>query len=155
MNLNDLNRKLRAVIDGISEKVNTTKIGEVAKELIVNRTSRGFGVNDSGGREGKLKPLKASYKKQRRRLRKQGRLSGETAPDKSNLTQTRQMLNSVNSRGETGKAVVFLDNAGANEKASLQEQAGRKFMNLSKGELDKIAKLIETQIANDIKKKGL
>jgi hypothetical protein len=131
------------------------EVAKVAKDIVIERTSRGFGVDKSEGKKERLKALSPRYKKQRRRLKKAGKLSGETTPNKSNLTQTRQMLNSVASKALTGVGIVYIDNSEARDKAEYQEDAGRKFMNLSKTETKQLVKLIEEQISNDIKKKGL
>ncbi len=132
-----------------------SEVAELAKDMVVNRTSKGFGVNSSNGPKVRLKGISESYKKQRRRLSKQGKLSAETSPQKSNLTKSRQMLSSVDSKASVGQAEVFLNNRKAEEKAKHQAEDGREFMNLSRTELNKITKLIEEKIIKDINKKGL
>lgn len=143
------------LITQVGSRDNMRQVGKLAKELVVNRTSRGFGVSRSEGPKEKLKALSPNYKSARRRLRKQGRLSSETTPTRSNLTKSRQMLESVDSNGQKNRAEVFLNDNAAETKAQLQAKQGRKFMNLSKDETKQITDLLEKQIINDIKKKGL
>ena len=131
------------------------EVGELAKDLVVTRTKKGMGVKKSEGKQAKLKGLSESYKKQRNRLRRQGKLANDTSPSESNLTKEGQMLQSVDSRAAKSVAEVYIKGQDNNKKAELQEKAGRTFMNLSKTEVNKIKKLIEQKIKADIKKKGL
>jgi hypothetical protein len=131
------------------------QVGKLAKEIVVDRTSRGFGVSQPEGNKEKLKSLSTEYKRDRRRLKKQGKLASQTTPTKSNLTKSRQMLDSVDFNGQKGKAEVFLNDNRAETKAQLQARQDRKFMNLSKDETKQVVKLLEEKIINDIKKKGL
>lgn len=130
-------------------------VADLAKSLVLDRTSKGFGVKRPEGNSERLKPLSESYKKERKRLSKRGKLSNQTTVGKSNLTKTRQMLNSVNAKASTAQAEVYLNNELARSKAEYQENDDRAFMNLSKNEVSKIKKLIESKLLNDIRKKGL
>lgn len=155
MTFKKLDIQIKALIEGVIKKNTMQEVADLAKSLVVNRTNRGFGVKTPEGKAERLKALSASYKRKRRRLKASGELSAQTTPAKSNLTKTRQMLDSVDARASTAKAEVFLKNERAKEKAELQANEGREFMNLSKNEVKKVKKLIEDKIINDIKKKGL
>lgn len=155
MNFKLLSIKLENLVKQAASKSNMEAATKLAKELVVSRTSRGFGVDSPEGQEKKLKGLSTSYKGKRKKLKRSGKLSSQTTPTKSNLTQTRQMLESVDYQAQQGKGTVFLNDNRAETKAQLQEQQGRKFLNLSKKETKEVTKLIEDQILNDIKKKGL
>lgn len=155
MTFKKLDIQLRTLLSGIVKKSVMLEIAEQAKSLVVERTSRGFGVKAPEGKAERLKGLSDSYKKKRRRLKAQGRLSGQTTPTKSNLTQTRQMLDSVDARASEARAEVFLNNERARDKAELQANDGREFMNLSKTEVNKIKVELEKKLINDIKKRGL
>jgi hypothetical protein len=155
VNLKQLEIKIKALVKEASRKTNMAKIAEEAKDMVASRTSRGFGVERPEGKKKRLKPLSPEYKKERRRLKQKGRLSADTTPQKSNLTQSKQMLNSLDTKARDGVATVFLNNGEANEKAKYQAKDGRSFMNLSKTETQKITKTLEDLITNDIRKKGL
>lgn len=155
MTFKDLEIKIAALIDGIVKKSTMDDVANMAKDMVVERTSKGFGVKVKEGPKERLKGLSESYKKQRRRLKKQGKLATETTPNKSNLTKSRQMLDSVAAKASTGQATVYLNNDKAGKKAEYQASEGREFMNLSKSEVNKIKKFIEEKIISDIKKKGL
>lgn len=155
MTFKDLNIRLRQLVSGVVDRETMGKVADRAKELVTDRTRKGFGVEAEGAPKTRLKGLSESYKKQRRRLRKQGKLDNSTTPGKSNLTQSGQMLKSLKTRASNGQAEVFLGNEEAKTKAKHQADSGRKFMNLSKTEQREIKKIIETELINDIKKKGL
>lgn len=155
MTFKDIGIKINAVIDGIVEKSTMKEVADLSKDLVKTRTKRGFGVNESGDKATRLKGLSESYKKQRRRLKRQGKLAGDTTPQKSNLTKKGKMIADVESRASTAKAEVFIKDESSRKKAELQAQQGREFMNLSKSEIDKVKKLLEKKIKDDINKKGL
>lgn len=155
MKFKDIGIKLKAVVDGIVEESTMREVGKLAKDMVVSRTKKGFGVSDNEGKATRLKGLSESYKKQRGRLKSQGRLAGDTSPRKSNLTKRGKMLRDVTFSASTAKAEVFIKNEKSRKKASLQADEGREFMNLSKSELNKIKKKIEKKIKDDINKKGL
>ena len=155
MTFKKLEIQIKAVIEGLIKKSTMQEIADLSKNLVVQRTGKGFGVNTPEGKKVKLKGISESYKKERKRLRKQGKLSGDTTPQKSNLTKSKQMLDSVDAKASTAKATVFLNNPQAKNKAEYQSAQGRAFMNLSKAEVEKIKKLIEKKIIDDINKKGL
>ena len=155
MNFKRLNIGLKQLISGIVEEKNMKEIGSITKDIVVSRTKKGFGVEKNGSPQKRLKGLSESYKKQRRRLRRQGKLAGDTSPVKSNLTKGGDMLADVTFSASTAKTEVFIKTDKNNKKAEFQSDSGRNFMNLSKTELDKIKKKMEEMIKNDIKKKGL
>ena len=151
MTLKEFTRKLNNVLDNVGSSVQMTKVAKEAAKEIKTRTRQGDGVSQNLGNREKLKQLKASYKKRRRKLP----LSSETTPDKSNLTQKGDMLNAIEGKGSRNRAEVFIKGPKNQEKALRQSEAGRKFMNLSKKEVDKAVNIIELDIKKDIKKQGL
>lgn len=155
MTFKKLNIQINALIEGVIRRETMSEVGELVRDLVKSRTKKGFGVAEPEGKATRLKGLSESYKKRRRTLKKQGKLDQSTSPTKSNLTQTSQMLDSVKSKASTAKAEVFLDNEKAQRKAELQANDNREFMNLSKSEVNKIKKLLEQKIIDDIKKRGL
>lgn len=155
MTFKQLEIQIKAVIQGVIKKSTMQEVANLAKNQVVERTSKGFGVKKPEGPKERLKGISESTKKRRRRYAKAGDLSSETSPNKSNLTRSRQMLKSVDAKASTAKAEVFLNNEQARNKAEDQVNQGREFMNLSKTEVQKIKKLLEQKIIDDINKKGL
>lgn len=156
MTLKQLQNKLSAIIkDSITTDL-MREIVNTSAENVKTRTRRGFGVKKEGDRAEKLKGISESYKKQRRRLKKQGKLSSDTSPAKSNLTRSGEMVNNVKGKVESStKGTILIDGDKNRNKAKYQAEEGRTFMNLSKAEIKDIEKVIEQHIKNDITKKGL
>lgn len=155
MSFKKLNISLKQLIPGLIKESHMKEVGEFTKDMVVARTKKGFGVDKDGAPQKRLKGLSESYKKQRRRLRRQGKLAGDTTPTKSNLTKKGEMLSDLDSRASEAKAEVFIKTDKNRKKADLQAKSGREFMNLSKSELEKIKKKFEEKIKQDITKKGL
>lgn len=155
MNFKKLNISLKQLIPGVIKEAHMKSVAKFTRDMVVERTKRGFGVEKDGSPQKRLKGLSESYKKERKRLRRQGKLSGDTSPTKSNLTKRGNMLNDVTFSASDAKAEVFIKTDKNRSKAVFQQKNGREFMNLSKSELDKIKKKIEDKIKDDIKKKGL
>lgn len=142
----------------VSDSINSAlmdKVGREIKETVQARTRKGYGVKEPKGKQERLKGLTESYKKQRKRLKAQGKLSGETTPNTSNLTKSGDMVNSIDY--VVNKTTVTVSATGKKNKAKARYQAdaGRVAFNLSRSEFNKITKLIENEIQNDIKRKGL
>lgn len=76
------------------------KIADQAIEQIQLRTRLGKGVNKNEGQESKLIPLAASTKKARKRKK-------VPRPNRSYLTETGQMLNSITKRIASGTINLF------------------------------------------------
>jgi len=136
---------------------------QTAAQLIRRRTRVGYGVDTLGGNIKPLKPLSEGYKADRRIDRALGQLSKDTAPAKSNLTRTGQMLDAINGRGvrEGIGEVYFEENRNDGEFnaeiAFENEQRGRKFFTLSGAEINELERIVRRQYTNNIDKifKGL
>jgi hypothetical protein len=154
---NKLSKYTTALTQAFRELIrpsNMRKYGEQAAAMIKLRTRLGQGVERDGAEKTALKSLSDRYKKQRKALQKEGKLSDQTSPGKSNLTRTGQMLDSqgVTSVGE-GEAFVgpsgTRDDGKKNEDvAAYVTYAGRPFNNLSKIEV----KRVNDAIKSDLKK---
>ena len=155
MDLKDLQRKLNNIRKNIGSQKTMQDVADQMSETVKTRTKSGKGVSKNGGNTDKLKPLKASTKARRRRLRASGDLSGETTPDKSNLTQRGEMINSVKGKGSKNLAEISVIGEKNKNKAENQANNGRTFMNLSKSEIKKAVNIIEEDIKKDIIKQGL
>ena len=91
--------KFRKLIDtSMKELINQQTLGPIAielKNIIQRRTRLGSGVEQTGAPKTPLAELASSTKKGRARKKELGLLSDKTSPNKSNLTETGQMLNSL------------------------------------------------------------
>jgi hypothetical protein len=116
-------------------------------DIIKRRTRLGRGVNDGGGLD-KLKPLSDKYKNRRKNIA----LSGETKPNKSNLTLTGEMLNSIigSIRGTIASFTFKGDEN--NKKAGWAEEGGRPFFKLSESEKNGISRKIASVIRKALRK---
>lgn len=110
-----------------AKKSQLQPIADLAAELIVTRTALGKGADTDGGTPVKLAPLSESYKAVRgKKVRfltnkktkkifaapgKTVNLSSLTSPGKSNLTATRQMLDSIYGQASDGRIEVTVDDA--------------------------------------------
>jgi phage gpG-like protein len=155
MTISDLQKKLNNLLSDVVDQDLMTKIAKSVKSNVQTRTRRGFGVDSEGGPAKKLKPLADSYKKQRKRIQAAGGLSQETTPNKSNLTNTGEMINAIDYEVTRNEATVFVTGIENRKKAKYQADADRKFMNLSKREIKDITDIIEQSLETDITKKGL
>lgn len=106
---------------------------------IRTRTRAGFGVAKSGGAVSRLKGLSGDYRRHRRSLRRRGQLSRLTTPNKSNLTLTGQMLDSIGFDINNLSKIVYLNftNNFATRKSEYVS-ADRPFFNLSRGDIAEI-----------------
>lgn len=133
------------------------KYGEMAAEMIRLRTRLGSGVEREGAEKQKLKPLADSTKKQRQSKKKSGKLSSLTTPNRSNLTDTGQMLDSIRtlstSRGKAKVGPVGNRSDGKlNERISeWVSEAGRPFNSLTKVEQKRLLDAIKRDFKATLK----
>ena len=135
------------------EKV-VPELGKQAADDIRRRTRAGYGTDTNGGNKSRLAALTDEYKKARRRMP----LSTETSPNKSNLTQTGSMLDSLEFV-RVGKFEGIVVPTGSDEKgvsnadkALYVTDQGRPFMFLSKAETKRLEDTLRKRL-NDIIKK--
>ncbi len=129
-------------------------LGERAVDLIRKRTRLGYGVTSDeklGATQQKLDGLTASTKEKRARLAEQGRLSSETTPAKSNLTETGELLNSIRFRIQGRRLEVFIDGTD-NNIIAYEVSKQRPFFTLTQPEVSRLAAIIEQAIQNYISK---
>jgi hypothetical protein len=136
----------------VTEKLLRT-MGERAVDMVRRRTRLGYGVagEEFGGSQQKLEKLAAPTKEKRARLKKQGRLSSETTPAKSNLTETGKLLDSIQFRVRGNRLEVFI--AGLdNQLVASYVSDKRPFFTLTQPEVSRLADLIEQAIQNYLAK---
>lgn len=156
-----LQAAIREILPAIKDQKNMEKYGRQAAAMIKLRTRLGSSVADDGAAKGKLKPLAESTKAARAAKKKKGKLSEFTTPNRSNLTDTGQMLDSVGVT-KSGYGTVTVSPQGSrtgpgakrNEKvAEYVTDAGRPFNNLSKTEIKRLSDEVKRDLRDAIKKR--
>lgn len=132
------------------------EIGSKMKEMVLERTRKGYGIPKNGQRISKLKKLERSYVDFRKKYK---HLSSETTPAKSNLTLTGSMLDNLNVRTNYQKWTATLKPAGRDrygisnkKKAGYAHDSGRPFLYLSPKEEKELVKIYEKDLNKIIKK---
>lgn len=159
----DLQRELKNIEKAIGGSFNAQsmrKIGIESVKIIRRRTKLGYGVANfyQGDKESinqkrqRLKPLSPAYIKQRQRLKKDGKLDSSTAPRKSNLTKTGQMLKKL-AVSKVKNGSVILKTSGRRTDGKDNEQvaewvsdAGRPWLDLTNIEQKQIARFYQNNI---------
>jgi len=153
MTIKDLQKKLNRLLP---EAINRDLMTDIAKAVQTNvkaRTRRGYGVDKEGAPAKKLKPLSDTYKKERKRLKAKGELHPETTPNKSNLTKTGAMIDSVDFEvTSNNEARIFVSGEANEKKARYNAEKDRKFMDLSRREIKDITDIVEERLNKGIKK---
>lgn len=144
-----VDRIRKATKAAISQKA-LRPLGDFAVGLVVVRTRLGYGVDTVGGERSKLKPLSSTWKSARAFYADRGLLSGLTTVNRSNLTFTAQMLDSMQVVkaaagsiviGPRGYRVDPLSKGKSNEfVANAVAKGGRRFNNLSRLEIGQLTR---------------
>jgi hypothetical protein len=133
------------------------KVGKFAVDIVVRRTRLGYGVVKNFAEKSKLKPLSPRYVMFRK---KYDRLDPTTAPKKSNLTLTGQMLRSMDYeiKGDTLiiKPTGKRDDGKRNEDiAKYNMQKGRIFNRISRLEFNQVVRFYRKSFGDLLKLRGL
>lgn len=121
-------------------------------DQIKKRTRLGRGVAIQNGRSFKLAPLKDDTVHGREILQDNGDLSVFTRPEKSNLTATGQLLDSIGGGSTTaGSGRIFItdnrkDGVSNSEIEKGHDKKLRPFMHLSKPEINRLNRRIRERI---------
>lgn len=145
----DFERKLKQAIEQLASPQILQQIGEKAKDLIVERSTAGYGVQNKE-KEGqpKKKFTKLSPAYITRRASKPQQLSPRTTPSKSNVTFTGQMLDSMKAVVSTGKVSITTTGKRRGSKLSNQEvqnfveEQGRSFNQLTDQDLKRLQNFV-------------
>jgi len=154
--LKDLSNRLKVKIKLAQVKA-ARALAETIPEVIRIRTQQeGDGVN------GQLKALESSTKKYRKRYK--ANLSSDTDPDRSNLTATGQLLNSIKGKNigskvviEPGKSKRKGELSGGKSRLTNKEvnkyvdENGREFLRLNKQETEEATNLAKDIIAEELR----
>ena len=139
---------LKAIVIATSSRETMKEVAEYLVEEIPRRTRAGLGVSGKGKPAKnfkKLAPITVENRKE------DPALSSKTTPSTSNLTHTGKMVDSINYKATTGKAIVKLQKPQAT-KAKKNIELGRRFMEVSDKDLDKITDIIGKNIEAEINK---
>lgn len=148
----ELKKKINAELSKIRTKVQSREIlkivGDEAIEIIRTRTRKGQGVDRPGGSNKKLAPLAPSTIEARERKR----LSPETSPSESNLTETGKMLDNLKTIPRKGVVTIRGgDNEDDNKIAyahfGSDNRPERPFLFLSEKEGEDLLKRLKAAIA--------
>lgn len=154
--------KLKKLFDGLKKSIGQAAnpqemrfLGEQAVQIIVKRTRLGYGVDNGTRFSLKSIPWSDRYKRFRK-IYKQ--LDSTTAPGKSNLTLTGQMLRSVKVLRAEGSTVIIgpqgrRDDGQNNEDiARYNAQRKRKFMELSVNEYGQLVRIYRRRFTGLLKR---
>lgn len=166
--------KLKTALKKVKTQTQMRKFGEAAAEIIRKRTRLGYGATERSERA-KLKPLSSSYKAYRAgkiafATAKGGwvypykpsvkpKLHPLTTPNRSNLTFTGEMLDSLGvTKVKEGEATVDVsgnrtDGLTNQKVAGYVTAQGRPFNNLTPVEKRQIEQIIETELKKIVRLK--
>jgi hypothetical protein len=131
-----IREELEKAIREVTSSESLKKLAEDLPERIKVRTRLGYGVSDNGGPRKRLEPLAASTKRSKNYKKKSGKLSNQTTPNRSNLTDTGELLDNLVVESSKDSEVTIKPKGERNEKvARYVTEQGREFLNLSKPEL--------------------
>ena len=130
--------------------------GDIAKDMIQERTQKGFGIDKLEGKKRRLAKLAKSTKSIRRSEKKAGKLSDLTTPNRSNFTRTGRTLENMKVKPSNGKVKLSLDTHGQRAVKTTEAIPGKgrkfNFMGLSRTEVRKIKKFFEAELKRALKK---
>jgi hypothetical protein len=156
--LKNIFARIEKTIDEAISRKQMQDLGEFAAGLVVKRTRLGYGVDKQFGVKSPLKGLTLNYIKRRQKIL----LSDTTSPRKSNLTNTGQLLDSVQViKTEEGKLRFGptggrRDSKSSNlEIAQYQESSGRIFNRISQLEFNQILRQYRITFGDLLRKNSL
>lgn len=156
---NDYKKQLRDFENAVNNALKTFTSGSKIKkyadqsvDIIYKRTKSGKGVTDDQSNAASIKSLKTlspGYKEQRKT--RKGKKGDFFSPNRSNLTLTGQMLDSIKSKVSDGKITVSLsgtrdDGQTNKEVGEFVSENGRPFLNLAVEEKQILLRKIETDL---------
>lgn len=154
-------KKLKRLRDELIKSVDAIEVDEFFEplpDIIRDRTRQGFGITQDGGAKKNLKKLAKSTVVGRELKDRKGKLSKDTAPPVSNLTETGQMLDSIVLKKikNTKFEVVFEEKRDDGKQNSdlvkYNADKGRTFFGLSKSERRTLERNV-TKKVNELFKK--
>lgn len=135
----------RATVDNNALKQDLGR--EVIKQVSA-RTRRGIGVVKKVAKP--FKPLKGNTIRKRRSLQKRGKLSPETSPTKSNMTESGELVKSL--REDVIPTGVNVTLEGTENKRKARNNPDRILMDVTKEEEQALTNMVAKEIVKALKK---
>lgn len=146
-NLTDtFTRNIERAIDQALDDNYLKGVGRDTVRQIQVRTRSGFGVASNGASQRRLRPLSSQYVEARRFARSLGILSETTTPQRSNLTFSGNMLESINYRVNNRRIMFGFSNQRAEDVAEEVQSRGRPFFNLSNTEIRNLTRQFNSRL---------
>lgn len=148
--LQDFADKVNKALNYLVEPKSLRSLGAKEAEVIKRRTRLGYGVPEDGGPKDKFANLKDSTKLSRKYKGRQGKLSDQTSPNKSNLTSTGKMIDSIVSKVEDRTTVITIE--GDRKSIAAYHQAGtsrmrkRRFLGLAAEDIQQIKAFMQDRL---------
>ena len=150
----DITAFVRSLERGIKASIRSAvlkDIGKQARNVIVDRTRRGFSVKMTGDNKRIMKPLRQSTILRRQRKR----LAATTSPSTSNLTESGQMLRSIGSSVKSGVITISPRRTRRDGKTNQQVanfvSGERPFLNLSRSEFEAVAESFDEALDKSLR----
>lgn len=145
-------QKLKDAIERATVENATLKnaLGVKTKNIVVERTRSGKGINFKNKQEIQLDPHKPAYVRERRFLQRKGKLSATTSPTTSNLTKSGDLVNDVKHAITDKGALVYVETP--KSKIKLKEQEKGEMMKLSVKEEQALARTVAAAIVSELRK---
>lgn len=147
--MNELRKVISAIVDIVKDTKEDIKtpLGELGRRMIKERTRQGRGVKN--GQEISLEELLPSTKEIRRKYKK---LSPETSPSKSNLTESGKLLDNMTLRETKNGVTIGTQRGSRNRDKAKYVQEKRPFMEFSEKEENKLAGFVTGALLKRLKK---
>jgi hypothetical protein len=151
--LDGLSKHLKESITRALEETITPQlmqqVGDDFVDQIRTRTRLGNGLDKHKGEPSKLRPLSKDYVESRKTFKK---LSPLTKPGKSNLTLTGEMLDQLKATVQGAKITITFGNQFSKDKARWNQESGRKFLFISRVQIERLKNGLEKKITTLLKK---
>ncbi len=138
--IKDFDKNVKQVQTKLEENKVWDEFGWEIVETIKKRTRQGFGVESNEASKKKLDPLTTKYRNRRKSLKKQGRLSTDATPAKSNLTLQGGMIDSLAPKRIDDGVRVEPTGEHNKDKTKWNADKGRSYLHLSKPEIKRLTK---------------
>jgi len=152
--LDNILSKIRKTINGVDLKPHAKNAAEQIRKR--TRIESGLSETERGSKKKKLKKLSPKYKTARAKSDKLNK--GLTKPNKSNLTFTGQLLDSLRGSAQRKSIVIdFKENRSDGKKnvdiMNYQKDQDRHFFELTDKEVKGLQRALKADLINNIKKK--
>lgn len=159
--LKKFKEKLDKSLNTLISQQTLSPIAIELKNIIQRRTRLGSGVEETGQPKVPLAPLAPSTKKARKYKKGLGKLSELTSPNKSNLTESSQMLGSLRGyarKNATAGTIDVQPTGDRNKKLTAIHTLGgpnlpkRAFLNLSAQDIKQLTAVLQDKFSEILEK---